>query len=188
MKNKFHKEVEVKAKIGEFGHVKKKLQQLGCRFSKPIAQKDTNFINAENTFPKITPGCVVLRIREQNGKKFLTYKKAVSNELDRIERELEISDRKSMEDIIEFLGFYKIITVQKKRIKTSYKNTEICFDEVKDLGSFIEVERMTNDSNGEKIQEDLLKFLEGLGISRNDCIFQGYDTLLYEKELKINLL
>ncbi|HVZ11575.1 MAG TPA: class IV adenylate cyclase [Patescibacteria group bacterium] len=179
-----NKEVEIKAKVTDFEVIKQKLRNLGCVFSEEIRQVDTVFINKTNTFPTIKPGCEVLRIRVQNGKYFLTYKKAVANELDRIEREVEVGDRQVTEDIVNFLGFKEIIKVDKKRIKTRWGDYEICLDEVLDLGKFIEIEKMTNESDGEKIQGELLLFLNDLGIPMSDRVFQGYDTMLYEQQQK----
>jgi hypothetical protein len=50
------------------------------------------------------------------------------------------------------------------------------------LGEFIEVEKMTEEVDGEKIQEELFQFLETLGVSRSDRALHGYDVLLNQKK------
>lgn len=178
MSSKFHKEIEVKARLRSFSQTKATLEKLGCVFSPEIIQKDTNYINKESTFPKITPGCQALRIREEGDRIILTFKESVNNELDKIEREVEISDKKQMEDIVRFIGFLPSVTFTKKRIKTTYKGMEVCLDSVENLGDFIEIEKLTDEDNGQKVQEELMQILEELGISRGDRVFKGYDTLL----------
>jgi len=78
------------------------------------------------------------------------------------------------------LNYEQTVEVHKKRIKTSYKDYEICLDEVAGLGSFIEVEKMS-DENGEKVQKELFDFLKTLGVSKEDRVFNGYDTLIWLK-------
>ena len=54
-------------------------------------------------------------------------------------------------------------------------------DEVEGLGSFIEVEEMTEDGDSEKIQEKLFEFLKTMGITDEDREQYGYDVLLWQK-------
>ncbi|MDP3762811.1 MAG: CYTH domain-containing protein, partial [bacterium] len=61
---------------------------------------------------------------------------------------------------------------------------EICLDEVDRLGSFVEVETFSDDGDPEKIQEEIFKFLLSLGVKPEDRVREGYDTLVYLKNLK----
>ena len=58
---------------------------------------------------------------------------------------------------------------------------EICLDEVKDLGNFIEVEKIT-DEDPDKVQEELFRFLESVGVRREDRVVNGYDILMWRKQ------
>lgn len=173
-------EIEVKAKVKSLETTQNKLGELGCILSKPIIQHDYIFnkkgLNIEKGYGE-TP---ILRIREQGDKILFTLKKHRSNELDCIEKELEIGNKEIMEDIFELLGYEKTVEVHKKRIKTNYKDYEICLDSINDLGYFIEVEKIS-DEDGEKIQNELFNFLETIGIKKEDRVLKGYDTLLWEK-------
>ena len=90
------KEIEVKAKIDNFQTVKTKLLELGCVFSDSIRQEDEVFVNFEGDFTQLKLGTNFLRIRKENkvGKDriLFTLKQPQSNELDCIEKEVEISD------------------------------------------------------------------------------------------------
>jgi len=177
-------EVEVKARLKDRQAVMKKLEALGCSFSDELHQIDHIFIPDGIDFPPPL-GVPVLRVRKQNGKSFLTLKIPQSSKQDCIEREFEVSDGEGMLDIIRLLGYKKVPTVEKKRIKTNINNIEIVLDVVEKLGEFIEAERITEMHNPEdriKIQEELFIFLAELGIKQEDHIIDGkYDIMLFDK-------
>ncbi len=170
-------EIEVKAKAQDFDLLIVNLKELGCTLSEPIVQDDYIYQKKDGGKEK---GFPVLRIRKQNKKILFTLKKNRSNELDCIEKEIEVNNDIILSEIIELLDYTKTVEVHKKRIKTNYKDYEICLDSVDNLGYFIEVEKMS-DEDGEKIQNELFDFLETIGIKKEDRVFKGYDTLLLEK-------
>ncbi len=136
------------------------------------------------------PGSNFLRIRKARGssseypggwKIIFNIKQPQSNELDCIERETEINDADQMKGAIELLGYHQAIHVVKTRTKTKYQDMEICLDEVEELGSFIEVEKIV-EGEGETVQNELFGFLETIGVSKENRVLKGYDTLLYIKQ------
>lgn len=171
-------EIEVKAKVKDFEIIKNKLKEIGCVLSLPIIQDDYIYNKKDIDIYKNYDDSPILRIREQDKKILFTLKKNRSNELDCIEKELEVSNKDTLEDIFELLGYENTVEVHKKRIKTNYKDYEICLDQVDGLGSYIEVEKMS-DEEGEKVQNELFEFLQTLGVSKEDRVFNGYDTLIY---------
>jgi adenylate cyclase class 2 len=178
-------EVEVKAKLRDRNTVMKKLQDLGCKFSEEIHQVDDVFDPDPEIFLVPMGAVIAVRIREEGGKYVFTYKKDQLSNMDCIEHEVEILNKEEMEKIIKLLGFKYYVQVDKKRIKTKYKDIEVVLDNVKDLGEFIEAEKMTTEEDTEvrkKIPEELLVFLETIGVSRADHVVGGrYDTMLFEK-------
>lgn len=174
------KEVEVKARLRNKTEVQKQLEALGCKFSEPITQKDTIFALPGTPFPAGV-GVNILRIREQNGKYIFTLKARLSTGLDKMEREVEVSDLNAAAAFTKALGFEEVITLNKTRQKANYQNWEICLDEVEDLGSFIEMEEMTKDGDSSQIQEQMFEFLKTLGIIDDDQEHYGYDVMLYQK-------
>jgi adenylate cyclase class 2 len=176
-------EIEVKAKVQNERELLSKLHEIGCKLSDPIEQDDTIYMPIEITDPmKGYSGLNVLRIRIQGDRTIFTLKQNRSNELDCLERETDVSDATAMTDIIDLLGFKKFTHVQKKRRKAKYKEYEICVDEVAGLGMYIEVEKMYEDADGEKTQNELFDFLLILGINKEDRVMHGYDTLIWIKE------
>ena len=173
-------EIEVKAKVKDFNEIISKLKELGCVLSEPIVQDDYIFNKKGINLYKDHSDYPVLRIREQSKKIIFTLKKNRSNELDCMEKEIEVNDKNTLKEIIELLGFESNVEVHKKRIKTNYRDYEICLDDVDGLGTYIEVEKMSNE-DGEKIQNELFDFLQTLGVSKDDRVFNGYDTLIWLK-------
>jgi adenylate cyclase class IV len=53
---------------------------------------------------------------------------------------------------------------------------------VENLGSFIEMEKLSEEGDSEKIQEELFIFFESLGIQKPDREIFGYDILMLQKE------
>lgn len=176
------REIEVKAKVSNFQSVRNQLEQFGCVFSEPVRQEDDVFVNFDEDFTQLKLGANFLRIRKEDrgGKKriLFTVKQSATNELDCIEKETEIMDAEQLEGALLLMGYHKAISVYKTRTKTKYMDMEICLDEVDHLGSFIEVEKIT-DGEGKDVQEELFCFLETLGVKREDRIINGYDTLMY---------
>ena len=93
-----------------------------------------------------------------------------------------------MMEIIKLLKYQEAPTVDKKRTKTKYKDMVIELDVVKDLGDFIEVEKIVTEENPEdrkKIQQEIADFIETLGVPKEDLFVNGkYDIMLFEKNKK----
>jgi len=150
-------EIEVKAKVKDLETLKNKLEEMGCVLSAPIIQNDYIYNQKGVNLKNHSHDIPVLRIREQGEKIIFTLKKNRSNELDCIEKELEVSNKETLKDIFELLNYVSTIEVHKKRIKTNYKDYEICLDEVVGLGSYVEVEKIS-DEDGAKVQNELFAF------------------------------
>jgi len=176
------KEVEVKAKIDNFDSVKEQLIKLGCEFSEPLIQDDNIYLKNGTDLGDVRKGVVAMRIRNSNSKHIFNMKKQLENDLDNIEHETEISNPDELHEILTHLGYYVASHVYKKRIKCNYKDMEICLDEVKDLGNFIEAEKLVQDDDSMQVQKDLFEFLMSLGIKKEDKVIHGYDILIYKKD------
>ena len=177
------REIEVKAKVRDLIQLEKKLHALGCVFSSPIHQLDRIFIPIGKTIP-IGKGVNALRIRREKDRILFTLKQVHDDPLDKIEKEFTIDNEEQAVEAILLLGFFESVSVEKSRRKCRYHDYEICLDTVTDLGAFIEVEKISSDS-GEVVQQELFRFLESLGVKKEDQVFQGYDILLHRKRQEI---
>lgn len=179
------KEVEVKAQLKDKEGVMNKLKELGCVFSEPVEQHDTIYVDQNyGPFAEFQPGKNLLRVRETKGKAFLTLKNPQSVQMDSIERETEISDPQEAKEMLLLMGYHEAAQVHKTRMKSHYQDWEICLDEVQGLGSFIEVEKITENVDAAPVLKELFDFLKSLGVDEGDRIHDGYDTLIYLKEHK----
>ena len=174
------REIEVKARVSNKPELQKQLTALGCVFSEPVSQRDRIFVPIGSSVP-VNPGVNVLRIREQNGKYIFTLKQTIKNQLDCLERELGIDNPEELAEIFKLLGFFESVGVNKQRQKTKYKGLEICLDSVEGLGDFIEVEKLSEAGDGDIVQAELFNFLQILGITKKDQVFEGYDVLAARK-------
>lgn len=175
------KEIEVKVKVDNLEKIAEELKARGCVLSDPIEQRDIIFVDSDyGEFEKFHPKKNLLRIRSTKGKFIFTIKQPQSNELDSIERETEIINPEEMEQALLLMGYHERVRVNKIRRTAKYENWEICLDEVEGIGSFVEVEELTDDTaNPDEIQGKILEFLKGLGAKEADRVTTGYDTLVY---------
>lgn len=180
------KEIEVKAKIENIENIKDKLLNLGCTFNDVLFQKDIIFLQNGIEFGDIKKGMPVLRIRNSNGVVLLTLKKTIidENELIKLEKEVVVSDENEMISMLESMEYHEVLVVNKKRIECKYNEISICIDEVDGLGSFIEVEILSDDDREKELQDYLFTFLKSLDVYEKDRVFKGYDTLIYDKSSK----
>ncbi len=90
-------------------------------------------------------------------------------------------DGDEMHQALLVMGYKEGSRVNKTRVTTTYDGCEICIDEVENLGSFIEMEKMTDGMDSERIQTELFNFLKSLGIKEEDRVFIGYDLLMLSR-------
>lgn len=183
------REIEIKAKVHDLEVIRTKLADMGVSVSNPVTQHDVVWgapgVSGDdhNTSPW-------LRIRSEtkmDGTRHLfTLKRSVTNQLDSIEHETEISDPDEMKAIIEQLGFVLYSNLTKTRQKAHRDDIEICLDAVDELGDFVEVEKLVaDDADYQTVIDELWALFEEIGISRDDGVTDGYDVLMNKKLGKV---
>jgi adenylate cyclase class 2 len=176
------KEVEIKARLIDREKITDNLKKLCCVFEKPCTQEDVVYVKSTGSLVNYRSNDVFLRIRVKNGNKiFFAVKKRMSNDLDAIEHELEINSKEEMEQALLLLEYKEAVRISKNRVVTHYNDCEICIDDVDDLGTFVEMEKLTEEGDSRAIQEEMFKFLESIGIDSKDRVNSGYDILMLEK-------
>lgn len=178
------KEIEVKAYLKNKEKVTAELQKLGAVLSEPIKQIDTVYAKIIGNVEEYLKNDHFVRIREKSDGKFIfTVKrpKAIKENLVKTEHETEVKDAKELEQALFLMGYQIANKVIKVRHTAKVKDYEICLDDVKELGSFIEVEKMAEDSvEHEVILKELQNFLFSLGVVPQDEVKKGYDILMIE--------
>src|SRR3989344_14768 len=176
------REIEIKIRTNNLNAIKQKLAERVCVRSEPISQHVQIYSRVGSTeeWENSKEGHVVMRIRRMPQGAEFNLKMQRSNEMDNLEYETKIDDPDAMHQILAILGYAPQVTVKKLRRKGKLADYEICLDEVEELGSFVELEKLTSDdANPEVVKKELLKVLELLGLSKNDEETRGYDTQIY---------
>ena len=174
-------EIEVKARVDDTRRMERKIIALGATPVGIEDQADTYYNSKYNDFEKTDEA---LRIRVRDGGCFLTYKGPKMDKVSKTRKEyqVEANDANNMGSILSSLGFSPVATVTKRRKNFRLGNFFIALDEVRNLGYFIEIEISVKDSrNYEEKVESIFKFIEKLGISRNDTIRSSYLEMVLEK-------
>ena len=177
------REIEIKLKAKNFEKLEEKLKERECILSEPISQHDVIYSqkSSKEEFESAKKGDIIVRIRYLKDKAQLNLKQQRSNEMDNLEYETEIKNPKETHKILEILGWHPVVEVKKVRRKGKFGEYEICLDQVEKLGTFVELEKLTDDNaDPEIVREELFKELESLDLSRRDEETKGYDTQIYE--------
>jgi adenylate cyclase class 2 len=180
------REIEIKLKVDSFQAIESKLKEKGCILSEPITQHDVVYSLKSSTkeFESAKEGDVIIRIRHLKDSAQLNLKQQRSGEMDNLEYETEVREPEEMHHMLSILGWSPVVEVRKIRRKGKLREYEICLDQVEQLGTFVELEKLTDDDvNAEKVREELFNELESLGLSRGAEVTQGYDTQIYLQEL-----
>ena len=179
-KIRFMQEIEVKARLRDRDTVMQRLASLGCAFKDPIEQEDAVYVEKTGSLEIFLSNKVFLRIRVNDGSEVILTAKKRTGPLVAIEYETTVASKEEVRQILLLMGYQEAVRVHKVRVTTEYQGCEICVDEVEGLGSFIEMEKLTEDGDAEKIQEELFGFFASLGIVEADRVTKGYDLLMFE--------
>jgi len=179
-----NEEIEITVFLKNPEEVKKILGKI-AKFKKEKNQKDDYFVPKTRDFFQEKPTKEYLRIRCQEGKSEIAYHfchfQKNGNLLKSDEYETEIKDPKTMVEILEKLGFVKKVTVTKHREYYLYKNFEICVDQVKELGCFLEVEAINSTESPEKTLKQCFKVLDEIGAKWEKTSEGGYPDKILRK-------
>jgi len=171
-------EVEARVKVNNLEEIKEKLIGLGAEFYKEKTQTDSIFKKKGDELKPQGPGDFILRIRESD-KTFLTFKALTETTGAWVEHETEIQNAEETKAILLKLGFAKALSMTKNRLSGKLDDFELCLDDVKELGTYMEI--ALDSSDEKKAREDILKLLNKLGFDENQIVHKGYVAMLFER-------
>ena len=177
------REIEIKLRVKDFTDLENRLVERGCILSEPISQHDVIYSEGGSTeeWKHSKEGDKVVRIRHMKDSAELTLKIQRSRDGDALEYETEVKDPDTMHQILSAFGYKPEIEVKKVRRQGKLGEYSICLDRVEELGTFMELEKLTDDSaDPGVVREELFKVLESLGLSRADEETRGYDSQMYQ--------
>ncbi|KZX10619.1 class IV adenylate cyclase [Methanobrevibacter filiformis] len=177
-------EVEVKMKVNNFNSSKKELKKLNPQQEPTEYQEDIYFERDDIGFAKNDKA---LRIRKTTKKDesavFVTYKGPKLDKLSKTREEIElgVEDSDKLKTIFERLGFYENGKVSKEREIYKVEKYVVSFDNIENLGTFIEIETTLEDNSDFKPEVDnILNLFKKLGVEGSP-ITTSYLELLEEK-------
>jgi adenylate cyclase class 2 len=114
----------------------------------------------------------------------LTYKGPLVDDDSKTREESEtiVSNRETMDAILESLGFSPAAIVEKEREHYALGEYTVTLDTVSHLGEFVEVERVSDDTEIETVREDAFSILRELGLDPDDQIRTSYLGLLIKND------
>jgi len=133
-------EYEVKIRVGSLQPLRARLASLGIRPTTNLTEKDTYFNSPTRDFRRTDEA---LRIRSTKEGTSLTYKGpkiGLAGIKAREELIVSVGPREAMEEILFRLGFTSTAVVEKIRETYRVEGTSVALDQVKGLGSFVEIE------------------------------------------------
>ncbi len=171
-------EVEVKARLENREHVEQEIIRKGAVLQEEKYQHDILLDPPQADFAKSDQ---VLRIRNTNGIWKLDYKTPRLDQETKSRKEfsIKIDNGETLKDIFSWMDFKVVGEIEKRRKAYRWKNMTINFDEVTNLGSFIEVEILAPESEFAAAKQDIFSLLAELSIT--ETIKKDYLELLWEK-------
>lgn len=172
------REIEIKVRIDDKAATLAALATRGVEMSQPLKQHDV--VYSRPGAIDDDPNECWLRIRTENDTTHtFTLKRSVTSQQDSIEHEVVFDNPKEMRGIIAQLGYELFSDLTKVRQKGKRGEYEFCVDEIPELGTFLEIEKLCDESADiDEVRQELWALLEPLGISRDDEETDGYDVLM----------
>src|SRR5512137_146908 len=172
-------EIELKVKISSLETVRRELHRLNAQFCGRMHKHDI-YYNAPHRDFAVTDEAI--RVRYTNNHAVVTYKgaKIQSSGLKaREELNTAVESGEIFEQVLDRLGFRKTAEVNKWRENYKLGTIAISLDSVDELGTFAEIEIMTEEDNS-VASANIEKIAKELGI-QGEPILASYLELLLSK-------
>jgi adenylate cyclase class 2 len=180
-------EVEQKHQVTDEAALLARLHERGVQLEKPIAQSDQYFTHPCRNFATTDEA---LRIRVVGDKAFVTYKGPKLDTSTKTRREIELPldtadhDGSQFGTLLTALGFTPVAIVRKRRrtfhITIGEYEVEGAFDDLEQLGCFVELELQANDEDLESAKQVVAELAANLNLGPSER--RSYLEMLMEKK------
>ncbi len=179
-------EVELKFPVQDLERVEGQLRSLGAEIAHPHEEVDRYYGHPARNFAQTDEA---LRIRQKGGHCFLTYKGPKIDPTTKTRREIDLplpagpDSFAAWDELLQALGFRPVAEVRKQRRKAfltwqGYR-VEISLDEVVELGSFVELELVSDPAGVDSARSALLALADRLELHQSER--RSYLELLMKK-------
>ncbi len=175
-------EVEVKYQVDDLEDIEYQLMEWNAKLVEMVIQRDHYFNHPSRDFAKTDEA---FRIREEGKEVYLTYKGPKFDEKSKTRKEIEIkiSNIEQMSEILDSLGFRKVLVLSKERKIYVLDDIQWCLDLFDSLGSYIELEKIVDTKEEvDSTLADIFLAVEKLGLKPKENITKSYMELLLEKK------
>jgi len=127
------------------------------------------------------------RLRDKDGKYFMTYKIDYFDSSDKWthsdEHEIQVSDLRTAENIIEHLGLKTLVEIDNTKHTYTTDKYEIVLEDVKNLGLFLEAERknLKEKEGVVEVKKEIWEFIKSLEIKVSNELNLGKPELMLRK-------
>lgn len=184
-------EVELKFPLADPQPVVARLMEWGAQRSDAIEQADLYFRHPSRDFEQTDEA---LRLRSSGAANRVTYKGPIIDSRTKMRREIEVPVGEGAEaarqfgEILEALGFHPVRRVAKRRtiwqLRRENREFEFAFDDVADLGSFLEIEALADEAGRNAARDAILALAAELGLTQS--IRESYLALLLQRDRRIS--
>jgi len=128
-----------------------------------------------------------LSLRKRSNKVILNYKhffpETAENFTHCEEFETKVDDFEKFRKFLLEIGHKSLVVVNKSRRTFQINDDfEIAFDNISELGTFIEVEALKDFGGVDKTREKLFEFSKELGLGKTNIVNEGYPFLLMKQK------
>lgn len=165
-------EVENKFAVADATELRGRLDEAGVQWTTTESMIDQYFAHPSRDFSKTDEA---LRIRSVDEDNFVTYKGPKLPGATKTRRELELpigrgeENRRAFAELLESLGFRPVAEVRKQRrhAELAWQNNcvTVCWDEVDELGTFIELELTVDERELATAQACIVSLAAELGLA-----------------------
>jgi predicted adenylyl cyclase CyaB len=168
-------EVESKVKVASLEKLKQQLIKMGAVFGEQKTQEDQYFYR-DDVLDKVKgPGSSIVRIRKSS-KCYLTSK-TFTNQLGAWEEhEIVIENPEELRKLLIKVGFVPVLDIIKKRQTGRLNEYELCLDDIKDYGTYLEVSLDSDEK--ETARKKILELLNKLGFKESDIDHRSYAEVM----------
>ena len=164
-----------------------RLAQLGCRWSAPLEQVDRYFAHPVRDFAQTDEALRLRRVGDDNR---VTYKGPKLDAATKTRREIELPIESGtaglarFAELLEALSFRPVREVAKTRtpgvLDWQGRHIEIALDEVARVGTFLEIELVTDEDDADAARAAIQSLAVELGLTRSER--RSYLEMLLEKD------
>jgi adenylate cyclase, class 2 len=180
-------EVELKFPIADPSDLTLQLLARGATHGRVVHQYDLYFRHPSRDFQQTHEA---LRLRHDDDDVFITYKGPVVDKQTKMRREIEIAvgrrpeDFDRMRELLMMLGFEPVRPVEKTRalfhLAWEGRQLELAVDSIDDLGNFLEIEALAEESDRDTARDAILGLAGRLGLTNPER--RSYLALMLERD------